>query len=66
MPLEAPLRKLRVFIDRCSTEIFANDGEATFTTRTYPTEREFHYAASDGVRVRVWPMRASVTDEFVI
>ncbi|MBR7188255.1 MAG: sucrose-6-phosphate hydrolase [Clostridia bacterium] len=66
MPLEAPLRKLRVFIDRCSTEIFANDGEATFTTRTYPTEREFHYAASDDVRVRVWPMRASVTDEFVI
>ena len=66
MPLERPLEKLDVFVDRCSVEIFANDGEATFTTHAYPTPREFHYTASAGVGVRVFPMRASVTDEFVV
>ena len=66
MPMERPLEKLDVFIDRCSIEIFANDGEATFTTHAYPTPREFHYAASAGVGVRIFPMKASVTDEFVV
>ena len=66
LPLDAPLKNLRVFIDRSSTEIFANDGEATFTAHTYPTERELHYAASAGVGLRVWPMARSVTDEFVL
>lgn len=66
MPLEAPLQRLRAFIDHSSVELFANDGEATFTTHLYPTEREFHFAASDGVRVRGWAMQRAVTDEFVI
>ena len=66
MPLEAPLKKLRVFIDRSSVEIFANDGEATFTTHAYPTEREFHCCADPGVGVRIWPMRRAVTDAFVV
>ena len=66
MPVESGLKKLSIFIDRSSTEFFANDGEATFTAHTYPTEGEFHYAASPGVGVRVWPMRASVTDKFVV
>ena len=66
MPLESPLKKLRVFVDRSSVEIFANDGEATFTTHLYPTEREFHYTATDGVKLRIWPMKRSVTDEFVV
>ena len=66
MPLEAPLKKLQIFIDRSSTEIFANDGEAVFTAHTYPTEREFHYAAGEGVKARIWTMRRSVTDEFVV
>ena len=66
MPLESPLKKLRVFVDRSSVEIFANDGEATFTTHLYPTEREFHYTATDGMKLRIWPMKRSVTDEFVV
>lgn len=66
MPVEMPLKKLRVFIDRCSVEIFANDGEATFTTRAYPTAREFHYTASDGVKLRGWTLAQAVTDEFVV
>ncbi len=66
MPLEAPLEKLQIFIDRSSTEIFVGDGEAVFTAHTYPTEGEFHYAASAGVGVRLWEMHKSVTDEFVV
>ena len=65
MPLDAPLKKLRVFIDRCSAEIFANDGEATFTTHVYPTEREFNYTLSGGT-LRGWTLKPSVTDEFVV
>ena len=65
MPLDAPLKKLRVFIDRCSAEIFANDGEATFTTHVYPTEREFNYTL-DGGKLKIWTLKASVTDEFVV
>ena len=48
MPLDAPLTKLRVFIDRSSAELFFNDGEATFTTHVYPTGREFNYTAAPG------------------
>ena len=65
MPLDAPLKKLRVFIDRCSAEIFANDGEATFTTHVYPTEREFNYTLSGG-ELKIWTLKPSVTDEFVV
>ncbi len=66
MPLDAPLRKLQIYIDHNSAELFANDGAATFTTHVYPTGREFHYTATEGVGVRLWPMSRSVTDEFVI
>lgn len=30
--------KLRIFLDRSSVEVFANDGEAVLTSRIYPTE----------------------------
>ena len=65
MPLDAPLKKLRVFIDRCSVEIFANDGEATFTTHVYPTEREFNYTLSGGF-LRGWTLKTAVTDAFIV
>ncbi len=66
IPLDAPLRTLRAFIDRSSTELFLNDGEATFTTHTYPTADEHHYAASAGVTVTGWTLKKAVTDEFVL
>ncbi|MBR0381568.1 MAG: sucrose-6-phosphate hydrolase [Eubacterium sp.] len=66
MPLRTPLRKLRIFIDRSSTEIFVNDGEETFTTHSYPTENEFHYTVSDNGQVKIWNLKASVVDDFVI
>ena len=66
MPLEAPLKRMQVFIDHSTTEIFVNDGEAVFTAHTYPTERELHYSASDGVGLKIWRMKRAVTDEFVV
>ncbi|WP_210610463.1 GH32 C-terminal domain-containing protein [Priestia flexa] len=30
--------KLRIFVDRSSIEVFINEGEATMTSRIYPTE----------------------------
>ena len=44
----------------------AGDGEATFTTHLYPTAREFNYTASEGVKLHIYPMKKSVTDEFVV
>ena len=66
LPLEQGLRTMRVFIDRSSCEYFLNGGEATFTTHSYPTERESGYTITGGAALRIWPMHPSVTDEFVI
>ncbi len=66
MPLASPLKNMTVFIDSSSTEIFVNDGEETFTAHTYPTVGEHHYTVSDSVSVRIWPMNASVKDDFVV
>ena len=64
--LERPLRSLRVFLDHSSAELFFNDGERTFTTHLYPTERELNYTVSDGAKLRIWEMNRSVTDEFAV
>ena len=66
IPMEAPLRELRVFIDSCSAELFLNGGEATFTTHVYPTEAEHGYTLSEGAKLRGWELAKTVTDEFVI
>ena len=66
MPLENAPGKLDIFVDRSSVEIFAGDGEATFTTHLYPTAREFNYTASEGVGLHIYPMKRSVTDEFIV
>ena len=63
--LENPLRKLRIFIDSNSAELFLNDGEATFTTHLYPTKREHCYTHTPGAAVRLWRLGRSVTDAFV-
>ena len=65
MPLENALRKLRIFIDRSSTELFVNDGEATFTTHSYPEENE-HWFTHSPAAVRMWELSPTVTDEFVV
>ena len=66
LPLDEPLRSLRIFIDRSSCEYFVNGGEATFTTHCYPTEGEFGYTVTEGANIRIWRLGRSVGDEFVI
>ena len=66
MPLEEPLKKLEIFVDRSSVEIFANDGAAVFTTHLYPAEGEFSLFSSGETSLKVQRIGASVTDDFVV
>ena len=66
MPLEKPLEHLQIFIDRSSVEIFANHGEAVFTSHVYPTADEHYYTATAGTALKIWELRASVTNDFVV
>ena len=66
VPMDAPLKTMRVFIDHSSTEFFFNDGEKTFTTHTYPTGRECCLKLPAGATAQIWSYHASVTDEFVV
>ncbi|MBE6123113.1 MAG: sucrose-6-phosphate hydrolase [Erysipelotrichaceae bacterium] len=66
VPLENGLKSLRIFIDRSSVELFINDGEETFTSHIYPEENEHHYTVSTGTEMHIWPLKASVKDDFVI
>ena len=66
MPVRTPLKKLRIFIDRSSVEIFANDGEAVFTTHLYPTESERYYRTAGRIEMTVWTLKESVKDSFVV
>jgi beta-fructofuranosidase len=46
---------LRIFIDRSSIEVFANEGQATMTSRIYPTEDRFGievFADVEDVRIK--------------
>ena len=66
MPLPDGLSSARIFIDHSSVEYFFNDGEATFTSHSYPTEEEYHIELSGGSGMEIWKLKPSVTDSFVI
>lgn len=66
IPLDRPLKQLRIFIDRSSVEIFFNQGEAVFTSHVYPEKEERHYTVSRPVPTKLWELGSSVTDDFVI
>ena len=66
MPVPGGLRKLEIFIDHSSVEIFVNDGEATFTSHIYPTADEHYYQLDGKAKTQGWLMNASVKDDFVI
>ena len=63
---ETDLKKISAFIDSCSVELFINDGEKTFTSHIYPTAEEHHFAVSENARVKVWGLKTTVTDKFVV
>ena len=66
VPLEKEFNHLRIFIDRSSVEFYINHGEAVFTSHAYPTENEFHFSISGNSAVKLWKLKASVTDNFII
>ncbi len=66
IPLDTPLRSMRIFADRSSVEVFINDGEETFTTHLYPTEEERRLVCSEGTACRIFHVCPSVKDDFVI
>ncbi|MBP3851478.1 MAG: sucrose-6-phosphate hydrolase [Erysipelotrichaceae bacterium] len=66
MPMETDLDHLQILIDSCSVEIFANHGQRVFTARIYPTEKEHHYTMSDNGSMKIWTLKPSVKDDFVV
>lgn len=66
MPIKHSLTKLRIFIDRSSVEYFVNDGEAVFSAHVYPVSEERYYTISENASVKIWSLKPSVTDDFVV
>ena len=66
MPLRTPLKKMGIFIDHSSVEIFVNDGEETFTTHVYPEADEKYYTLDGKADVKLWSYKPSVKDDFVV
>lgn len=53
--------RLHIFVDKCSVEVFANDGEDVFTFLAYPSEDQVgleSYAMKKGTKmtVQAWPL----------
>ena len=63
---DTELKKISAFIDSCSVELFINDGEKTFTSHIYPTAEEHRFAVSGNAGVKVWGLKTTVTDKFVV
>lgn len=66
VPLVSDLKNLRIFIDKSSIEFFINDGEQTFSSRIFPTADEMYYCASDNVDLKIYNIKDSVVDDFVV
>ena len=65
-PLEAGLNHLRIYLDASSVEIFVNDGDAVFTSRVFPTEKEHFFRIRGDVFPRLWTLKRAVRDHFLI
>jgi beta-fructofuranosidase len=64
-PLPGPVRRLQVFLDRSSVELFVDDGRAVMTSTVYPDPADRGVALraeGDPVRVKslqVWPIASA-------
>ncbi|MBR3154634.1 MAG: sucrose-6-phosphate hydrolase, partial [Lachnospiraceae bacterium] len=65
-PLENGLSQLRIFIDKSSMEIFVNDGDAVFTTRVFPNPWENEFRIKADCDMKIWSLKPSVMDDFII
>ena len=65
--LSDDLFSLRIFIDHSSLEIFANDGELSFTSRVFPADEEHFFNLNEGsVDVKGWLLKTSVDTKLVV
>lgn len=63
---ENGIKNFDIFIDSNSVEIFFNGGEKTFTAHIYPTKEEHYYEASSNLNTKVWKLKSSNQNNFVI
>lgn len=64
--LDEALNDIHIFIDKCSIEMFINGGKYTFTARIFPTKEEHGYMASENVNLKIYSLKPSVKDDFVV
>ena len=61
------LKRMLVFVDRSSVEIFLNDGEYVFSSRVFPEETEnLLRLGGRNVTVTIYDVNTTVVDDFVI
>ncbi len=65
-PLPKGLSHLRIFIDKSSVEIFVNDGDAVFSSRVFPVEREERIVVNGDASVHLWELSRAVEDDFKV
>ncbi len=65
-PLPDGLKKLRIFIDHSSVEIFVNDGDAVFSSRIFPTKREHFFRMDKPKEIHIWNLKPAVQDDFIV
>ena len=47
-------------------EIFVNDGDAVFTSRCFPSQEEHYFRTEGDTFNRLWPLKPSVSDTFLV
>lgn len=62
------LKKLKVYVDSSSVELFINDGEYTMTARVFPSdgEEEILYSSSKECEVSIYDLYSAIEDNFVL
>ena len=64
--IDSPLRTLRIYLDTSSVEIFVNDGDAVFTSRVFPTDREVSFKVTEGAGIKIWRLKSVSNTDFVV
>ncbi|MGP1505639.1 MAG: sucrose-6-phosphate hydrolase [Eggerthia catenaformis] len=64
--LAEDLKNMQIFIDKCSLEVFINDGKYTFTARLFPVKEEHNYVSDHHVKLTIYPLKESVQDNFIL
>lgn len=62
-----PVRKLQIFVDYSSVEVFVNDGEFVLSSRVFPNPSE-HMIRMSGrdINLRIYTADSAIQDDFVL